>query len=262
MRDQDGGQRVKRRPGSPAPWSAPAAELLDEILRGALDLNRRGRRMLGWRDLMVSVPAFTLPGHEGPRPASGIGPRPWVPEVRFAAREVPATSTSVETAGRVALRGLPGVVIALQHDQPERRLGQRFGDDGLRGQGYIEEDVRSWHRRALELTGHQVQWERLRSVPNPDHHSHTPGPGGRFAGPACARTSNCRHRSCYRVQQRGKAWLPWFCPSCGSDSLRMDPVSDLVHCMRPACRDEAGEPSMWSAVVFETPAADPWGWDA
>lgn len=296
LKAKDSPTRSKQKPGSPAPWSAAPAELLDEILNGALDFNRRGRRVLGWPDLEISVPAFVLvPGHEGDPAPYGIGPRPWVPDVTVPPRRVLATSTSIETAGRVALRGLPGVVRALMDNAPERRLGSMEFADGRLGQGYIETAVRSWHRRALELTGHEVRWERLPAVRNPDHWTNQPPPlidehtrrgprckGGecehescaalhlfrrtiktrwlrrhRFEGPVCADV-RCEHGSCFRLRQRRVAWLPWYCPRCHCDSLRHDPVSDLVHCMRPSCTDDEGHPSVWSRVAFEAGATDPW----
>ncbi|MDE9364568.1 hypothetical protein PZ938_03040 [Luteipulveratus sp. YIM 133132] len=306
LKEKDSPTRSKNRAGSPAPWSAPAAELLDEILNGALDYNRSARRLMGWPDLEITVPAFTepariVPAVWGPRPAGGVGPRQLLrpervtaPAVNHQPRQVPATMVSIETAGRVALRGLPGLVRALRDNAPGRRLGETDLADGRLGQGWIEEAVRSWHRRALELTGHEVRWERLPSVPNPDHWSSQPAPlveearwcgpccaledcdhescdrmrhvfrrivrrrwirRRRFNGPACDR---CDHESCFRLAQRRSAWLPWYCPRCRADSLRRDPVADLVHCMRPSCTDDAGRPSTWSAVTFEPSAADPW----
>ena len=52
---RDGASSMGKRSGSPAPWFAPAAELLDEIERGAVQWDREARHTLGlecdaWRD--------------------------------------------------------------------------------------------------------------------------------------------------------------------------------------------------------------------
>lgn len=285
------------RRGSPAPWSAPAAELLDEILRGALELNESGRRLLGWDELTVPRPAYEHRGpvRWGPSPAGGIGPRQQLPgDVvrRQPAAAVPAAKVDVSVAGRVALRGLPGILTALQREAPDRRLTAGPPDKhGVARPGFIEQAVQTWHRRATQVTGDVTPWHRLPSVLNPDHWSQQPGqvtvvrwlhgprcadpercghesctslsyfrarrtqrwrPRSRFEGPACERL-RCEHESCFRLRSRRDRWLPWRCPLCRADSLRMDAVTRLVHCLRPACGES------WSASVFEVGSADPWG---
>ena len=260
---QDSGpapKRGKAPAGSPAPWSAPAAELLDEILRGAVELQKRARGALGLEPFTVAVWS----------PTTGYEPAGY--------RHRPISTVAIAPAGRAALDGLPGVVVLLaERDHP---LGVRISKSGRRSQGSIEDRVRSWHQRALTLTGHRLPLERLPDIPNPDHPWAVDVP--RLVGPACDRVlcghascaavrgarhggrmgpvcRSCGHESCRRFRSARQKWIRWLCPACGADSLRRDPVNDEVTCLRSSCADAEDQRSSWPMSALQAGSADPWG---
>lgn len=227
------------KPGSPAPWAAGPAELLDEVHHGAIRLSCRLRQALGvnpltvsatrpgqqqavqvgvWRDLrhggiraLVDV-ARLLPLLEDvqamrrkqlPRPRDPIGPL--CPAA--AHWTCPHTSCSRIVAGQV--------------DQLLERIGR---------------DVRRWHTDALVLTGHAARWARLGEIANPERK--------RCEGPACV---DCNHETCMEVR-RGKprAFVAATCPWCHTPSLRQNPLTRRLVCMKPSCRDEGGNRPEWS----------------
>jgi len=280
--------------GSPAPWSPAAAELLDELLRGAVRAQREGRQTLGLEPATIAVNRKRLRPVR-PRTASPVcGPvcrDLWCEhpsclaiaglEVEWLNQDLPITSLALEQAGRHALQALPGLVQLLaDRDHP---LGVKItGEREIRTQGLIESRVRGWHQRALTLTGHELPLERLPELPNPDHKWSMPArlvsagpvceqagcehpscwsvrwpalPGQRL-GPVC---TSCAHSSCRRIRSGRRRWLRWACPTCGADSLRRDPVTDLVHCLRPSCVDVDGRPSTWHMADLADGSGDPWG---
>lgn len=276
------------RAGSPAPWSAQAAELLDEILRGAVAAQRQARQVL---ELEPPTVARTQVRQVWPRPRP-VAVGPLHPVEAHCGHEscgstglevvaVPVDQVAVADAGRHALRTLPGLVSLLaDRDHP---LGVRItGEREIRSQGRLEERVRGWHRRVLTVLGHAVELVRLPQLPNPDHPWSKPrvrfarGPvcesllcghpscasvrwpslPGRRLGPVCV---SCGHDSCRRIRAGGRRWLPWSCPVCGADSLRRDPVTDTVHCLRPSCVDGDGARPEWPMSLLAEGSADPWG---
>lgn len=274
------------RSGSPAPWAAGAAELLDEILRGALRAQREARVALELEPFTIAVlrpvwprPARSLLGPVHPDPWCGHASCRSIAGVEVA--RVPGSSVALADAGRHALHGLPGLVRMLADaDHP---LGVRIrGEREIRTQGRLEERVRGWHQRVLTLIGHNLPLERLPQLPNPDHREsgvvwrvdagpvcaslvcghpscdliRWPPMPGRRLGPVCA---SCSHSSCRRIRAAGRRWLGWLCPVCGADSLRRDPVSDEVHCLRQSCVDEHGERSSWPMAALQEGSSDPWG---
>ena len=249
------GSSSKRAPaGSPAPWAAAPAELRDEVLRGAYALQSRCRVALG-------LPAV---------------PEEDVRRIRLGKQVIDASYPAVELGFR-ALSRLPGLVLELRRkDHP---LGVRELPDGRLRAGLVEVEVLRWHARALELLGYEVPWERLPPIENPDV---VADEHWFLAGPACASTgcghasctgvrvsasagrarlgpvcSSCSHGSCQRVRRRRQRLLPWVCPVCGADSLRVHPVTGTVRCVRPTCslRDE---PTDWQLEELESGAIDPW----
>lgn len=204
---RDGAGSMGKRVGSPAPWFAPAAELLDEIERGARRWDMEARHTLGLE---------------------------WTP-----------------VDERTALEQLPGLVALL--DRAGHPLGVKKGPDDAVSDGLIEQDVRRWHSRARVLVGDELPVERLPTVANPDH----PANGGRRRlGPTCRR---CTHRSCERINAGRRRSLSWPCPACRCDSLRRDPLSDEVTCIRPSCVDADGHRPSWHITLFDEGARDPWG---
>lgn len=205
---RDGASSMGKRSGSPAPWFAPAAELLDEIERGAVQWDREARHTLG---------------------------------LECDARRDPHD----------ALEGLPGMVTILS--DRGHPLGIRLGAAGEASDGLIEADVRDWYRRARIVLGDLAPAERLPTVANPDH----PSNGGRARlGPVCW---SCAHTSCSRIAASSRRSLPWLCPSCNRDSLRRDPLSGLVVCLRSSCTDEDGRRPSWHVTTFDEGARNPWG---
>lgn len=245
----------KRPPaGSPAPWAAAPAELFDEVLRGAITLQGRCR---------VALQLPEVPDDD-------------VREIRLG-RQVITAAVPVGTLGRRALSRLPGLV------QELRRAGHPLGvtelPDGRLRPGRVEVEVRRWHTRAVELLGYEVPWERLPPIENPDVVADPGVLGGPVcSSPVCGHSScaalrvaaawghprigpvcrSCAHTSCARVRRRRQRLLPWICPVCGADSLRVHPVTGTVRCMRPSCtlRDE---PDEWQLDELEAGADDPWG---
>lgn len=283
-------QGGRDRASSPAPWAPAAAELLDEILRGALRAQREARMVLELDPLTVArVQVRHIRPRLQPTPIGPVHPphqhcgHQSCGSAGLETIHVPADQVALAVAGRQALRGLPGMVRLLADmDHP---LGVRIaGEREIRSQGKLEDRVRGWHQRALTMLGHQTELERIPQLPNPDHPwsqvsyyvDHGPVcestwmcghescasirwpvrmPGPRH-GPVCA---SCAHGSCRRIRAAGRRWLVWRCPSCGADSLRRDPVTDLVHCLRSSCVDETGAGSSWRMADFETGSDDPWG---
>lgn len=249
------GSSSKKAPaGSPAPWAAAPAELVDEILRGATELQGRCRVALGLREVPEADTRVVQLGSQLIR-------------VSLPAHEL----------GYRALSCLPGLALEL------RRAGHPLGvlelPDGRLRPGRVEVDVRRWHTRAVELLGYEVPWERLPPIENPDVVA-VPGVlGGPVCwSPACGHEScarlrvtaawghcrvgpvcrSCSHTSCARVRRRRQRLLPWICPWCDADSLRVHPVTGIVRCMRPSCTLQE-QSTEWQLEELEAGADDPWG---
>lgn len=205
---RDGAGSMGKRVGSPAPWFAPAAELIDEVLRGAMRWESEACHTLGLE---------LRPGRTG-------------------------------TSSLLALPGLVELLADAGHP-----LGVKASAGGVVSDGLIEQDVRRWHSRARVLVGDEKPVERLPTVANPDHPSNG---GRRRVGPTCRR---CSHRSCERIKAGHRRSLSWPCPECRCDSLRRDPLSDVVLCIRPSCVGEDGRRPSWHITLFDEAALDPWG---
>jgi hypothetical protein len=209
--------------GSPAPWAAAPAELLDEALRGAIELHDTARAVLG----------LTPEDYAG---------------------------TDVAARGRIALDRLDSDVRMLQERRPEHWLASSpcpggpactIGREHLHP-GAIETRARSWRKRALQLTGHETPRAKVRQVLNLDHPDHTDrpvlGPVHPARGPHLCLDDSCltlRHARANRYQVAR-------CPFCDSVSLEQDPDSGHVECVRPSCRDDEGQRRMWTIDELAT----------
>lgn len=196
---------------SPAPWSPPAAELLDEIRRGSLELANHARRVLGFKALTV----------------------PWVVTdvlipFKPSSRTVYVPAIADRLGCHAALRELPRMLDALRRRHPDHHLAvkivERQGKQALRRPGQIESQLRRWHRDALLLTGHELPWPRVAQMPNPS-------------------TERIELEDGTTV--RPPRWVQARCPHCGCASLRQNPETGAVVCLKPSCRDEEGQRHEW-----------------
>lgn len=284
VKDGNGGGKPSSRKGSPAPWSTQPAELLDQILRGALGLQATARKALGLGPFLVAfeVPQAKVRGpfcepecvHDSCSMLRSHGRQLPPKFVRVSPNRV-----ALRAAGEQALMGLPGLVRQL--DDRDDPLGVTITAKGARGSGSIERDVYAWQAAAETLTGDRVPLQRLPGIPNPDREPRLPllfGPTcvahcdhdsceavraarhasrhGRRIGPVCR---SCAHGSCDRIRSYRTRLLSWRCPTCGADSLRINWVTDVVTCLRPRCVDEFGERSQWTVADLEAGTRDPWG---
>lgn len=206
--------------GSPAPWSARPAELIDEILRGAIDMHDTTRRVLG----LKPDPKYT-DTHLDQRGSNAL-------------RALPADILMLEGRGKEdhwlavsACPGRPKCTVGSQHRHP----------------GGIERAVRAWHRRALLVTGHEQKRAKVGQVLNPLHPDNTER---YYRGPIHQRPpfKSCDvHESCEQMRQdRMHRYQQARCPWCQSVSLEQDPVTGHVECVRPGCRDHEGHRHMWT----------------
>lgn len=228
---EDPGKRAGGKRHSPAPWDRKAGELVDEILRGSIDLDARVRRVLGMGALEVT---YWLP-----RPG-------WHPPLSrpYRAASAPAHRVPLEDAGPAALRDLVRILPLLQDRHPDHHLAAYHPVGGAPSwEQPPEPAVRSWHQQALLITGHERPWPRVTQVPNPDHPDNCRR-GEFLLGPAC---HACQHPSCQLLRgARMNRWVQARCPHCHSASLRQNPVTQAVECLRPRCRDEHGQRHVWS----------------
>lgn len=233
---EDPGKRSKSSTGSPAPWSAEPAELLDEILLGAIDLAVIVRQLLGFAPLpvtLVRVPAD---------PA-------WHPPLAYRPLTLPVHRAPRALAGRAALMDLPVTLPLLQERYPH--LGKANGallDPARPAKGHrwgeVESKVRFWHREAQLLTGHQVEAPRVREMHNPVF-------GERRPGPTCDGPYECGHTSCRRIAMgHEREWLRPHCPYCGASGLPQDQKTGAIYCDRSTCRDDRGRRHEWSVDAF------------
>jgi len=233
---EDPGKRPRGQRHSPAPWDRKAGELVDEILRGSIDLNARMRRLLGFTPLRVRY-VVTVPTWQPPLAEP-------LPVLRRASAL--ATRAPVEDAGREALRDIVRILPLLRDRHPDHDLAMYAPYPGEHVQSWEqppEPAVRSWHQQALLITGHEQPWPRVTQVPNPDHPDHLRR-GEYFVGPI---HSGCAHPSCRAMRKhRRNRWVQARCPYCGSASLRQNPITQSVECQRPSCKDERGRPNVWT----------------
>ena len=216
----DGAKQHPARAGSPAPWAAAPAELLMEIWHRSVAFSAELRDELDFRALCVPVVVGAVHGQL------------ITPKMIY----IPA-ATAGEAGGRAALLELPRLVDAAQGMVEAARVA-----------GWIEQQVRAWHRRALLLTGHVVAWTRLDQIPNPDHLASYDrcglDGGGYLVGPFCLA---CKHRSCAQLRRgHTQRWVEPACPHCHRSMLRRNPVTQAVHCLSPSCLDEKGKRHVWS----------------
>lgn len=248
----DGDRKPSRRTGSPAPWAAAPAELVDEILLGALEMNTRIRAKVGMDKLRVKRKLWRR------RIAPSWHP-PLVPVyephqflVEQWAKDVPR-----HEAGETALRDLPKVLARLQHhfpDDPDAAGALVKPSEPSRGRhwGYVEATVRDWHRRARLMTGHSVDDRTVvHRLPNP--HA-----GKRWPGPIHDVPNDCGHDSCWRIHLTHQgAHIALRCPYCRTLGLVEDDVTGALFCDRPSCRDDDGSRHSWSVdAVFQMLSLD------
>lgn len=220
--------RRHRVSGSPAPWSARAAELLDEIERGAVDLVGHARVVLG-------LPVAT---------------------VRAGHRRVALDRVQLDVAARHALGELPEL-LGLLLARPETRthhLAATLGDDGNMRPGRIEGELWAWRSRARKLLGYEARPARLTQVPNPDNpHVNPEWWRGRVASVSCG--AQCTHESCWAAESdRARTvarWVQARCPWCGRASLIQDPETGDVLCNRGSCFTPAGDRSRWTVAELD-----------
>ena len=140
-------------------------------------------------------------------------------------------------AAPTALRRLPDLARVLRARESTREHALAKGPKS------IDRQVRGWHRAALVLVGHEVPWPKVGQV----QIEQEPKP---YLGPVCPDDGDglCRHQSCRAIQAETSTerWENARCPYCGSVSLRQDPVSGNVLCMRPSCRTEDDGRHVWS----------------
>lgn len=229
--------------GSPAPWDARAAELLDEVLRGAVDYAVTVRRLLEFSPLLVRVPV-----------CDGVG----------VVLPVDRDGVPLGLAGRAALRDLamPGRLELLADRKPGHWLvrGELIDPEhpkrGYRP-GAVEASVRRWHTRSLEVAGFDAprprwlwwaqnpmtEWERA-DVP---------------LGPACPAQDlqprlrmqqvTCGHRTCLAIAYAGMGdTVPVWCPECWHRGLQVEPLTGLVFC--PRCLTQEGNRMEWASVPW------------
>lgn len=223
----DGAKQHPVRQGSPAPWAAAPAELLMEIWHRSLDFSAELRDELDFRDLSVPVLVDSVLG------------RPIVARTVY----IPARRAG-EQGARAALTELPRLVAAAQGMVEAAIVA-----------GWIEQQVRAWHRRALLITGHDVAWTRLDQIPNPDHLASYDrcglDGGGYQVGPYC---QACLHRSCAQLRRgHTQRWVEPQCPHCQRSMLRRNPVTQAVYCLSPSCLDEQGKRHVWTIEQWARP---------
>ena len=232
-RSDEGAHRPVRQ-GSPAPWDPRAAELLDEMFRGALEHVDSVRRVLGFSSF-----SFT------PRDRQ--------------------QRALLDQAGEGALRelGHPGGPLdLLQERRPDHWLvrgpliSPKHPERGHRA-GAVLRDLRSWHARAQGVLGFGPPRSRaLWWMPNPLSTSERVSWP---AGPACANRDGkprlvaqrvtCGHASCLGLAlARMGDQIPLWCPFCWRRGLDVDPVSGEVRC--PVCVDEDGDPVTWRSAQW------------
>lgn len=224
-----------RRAGSPAPWSAGPAELLDEIERGSIDLVLTARRVLG-----LAPPTMPASGRDGRR------------------HDVPLTLVEPGSAVAPALRALPDLHrrIRSRRDLQNHWLVRVELADGTLEAGEIEVKLRRWHHRAAVVVGMEQRPLPVGQVPNPWHPENAIGESparggvGWWRGPTCHHNGSlCDHDSC-RVMRwsRTHRWVDAVCPWCERPSLLQSPSDGSVYCGRPSCRDSAGRRPSWSVA--------------
>ena len=212
-----GAHRGRTLAGSPAPWSAAPAELLDEIQWGAIALEAQAEAVLG-EEPMVADPA----------PLQG------------------ARLRRVARASLVVLPEQHGVLLTRHPEHPlvRGRLLVPGDESAGYGWGLIEARLRGWYSRARTLTGHEQPPVVLRYHPNPvDDRG--------IGGPVCP--GECLHHSCERARySRLPRYLPIRCPACGARGLTQDQTTGGLACTRPSCRRPDGGRTVWSLDVLRS----------
>lgn len=250
------GIRTGGLPGSPGPWDPQAGELLDEIERGAVELSRDLRRVLHLRPLKVTVTLTTPNPHyadpmEGPvhescrHPSCRLIRRDRSPMIGCP-REVRVDDLVAGEALRPALLDAVGKLGVLAAIRPDHWLVR--GDLVAPGKpehghqaGVVEARLRTWHRRALVVTGFESPPVVLRQIANPEHGKHLPGP-------VCA---HCSHESCGTLRLSVMPlWITARCPYCHAKGIHQNPDTGELFCARPSCRDEEGRRHVWSLAAL------------
>lgn len=208
--------------GSPAPWNASAAELLDEILRGAIDLAADVRHVLDMGP---------LDGAAGP----------------------------IDDAGRTALRDLPGKMHLLEvthktHALMQGKLINEKKPDRGHHPGRVESTLRRWHTAALRVCGFDPPtpaW--LQQMDNPmtlDEREDFRRLG--WCGDRLRyQQIRCGHQLCLLGAYAAMGdRAPLWCPQCWQRGLQVDPSTGQVTCPRPECVDEDGDRHVWQSAEF------------
>lgn len=253
-------KKSKGQRGSPAPWSAGPAHLLDEVHRGAVGFDRQLRAALDLGPLHVQ---------RGVGSRRRIGPTCREPVTLRAGAEVAtcvhrscqpirkaittlAADTPPDIAGPAALRGLPLLIELLHEREPTNPLvagaliNPAHPERGRRW-GPVEQAVRGWHAAAKALTGHEDKPIVIRQRVNPFAHEFWPGP-------TCEDAWLCGHLSCRLIFLAPRPrWEQAACPHCSSHGFTWDPLWGVLRCDHPQCRDEDGRRPEWSMEAFMAP---------
>lgn len=250
--------------GSPAPWTARAAELLDEMDRGVVDVVQQARDVLGrgplerlqlevdWDSIAVDPPLVggrrrleraDLNVDWRARPSSRV--RRSRAYVGFSAE---VGVQGVHPASRVPV---PGVDVAAALCWPV--LVETLRDlEGVNVElaEWMGRMVRSWHRRAVLLVGDAfAEWERVpASLGNPwwrDPAVVVEGGSARdrlLSRPSLGATctpdhtpGRCWHESCWALRRTRMRQIPVVCPLCGHRSLLEHVITGEVRCGCPEC---------------------------
>ena len=243
--------------GSPAPWAAGPALLVDEAHRGAIDFDHRLRQALDLGPLYVQLGARIRRGaprcedFERTRSCPHPSCRPQVVSTITA----PVDRSPLDLAGVAALRGLPLLVELLKerdatHDLVAGPLIDPAHPDHGRSWGRVERTVRRWHRDARALTGHVEPPVILRQRANPFA-------GQPWAGPTCDDAWSCGHLSCRLLFLAPRPpWETAVCPHCGTPGFRWNEETGVMHCDHPRCRDADGRRPSWSMDAFMRPITE------
>ncbi|QIM19892.1 hypothetical protein G7075_00070 [Phycicoccus sp. HDW14] len=245
--------KAKSQKGSPAPWAAGPAHLVDEVHRGAIRFDHLLREALDLGPLHVYRGVASKP-RIGPVHPAGQCKHPTCQPIRKSITTV-SSATPSDIAGPAALRGLPLLVdLLLEHDPTHALVAGALVDPGHpergRSWGKVERTVRRWHKEARALTGHKDKPVVLRQ-------RHNPFAGQKWAGPTCEDAWSCGHLSCRLLFMAPRpAWEAAACPGCGSIGFPWDPTWGVLRCDHPRCRDENGRRQAWSMEAFMRPITE------
>lgn len=234
--NQTGQTRRHRVSGSPAPWTAAPAELLDEMDRGIVRLIHEARDYLGQpvlsqiahsHDMTVwaPIPAYTTPTWEA---TTRTRPPTQLPTLAIAPAARTAWSVTAATLNELS--------------SVNRELA-----------GWMETRIRTWHYRARILTGEiTTEWAHLHdAVENPYY---IPDPRYRTPGPLCTPplTRTCPHPSCHTRREERTPTKQIRCPHCDCRSLTEHTITGEIRCTNPGCSTPTGDQPTWPTLNHAT----------